>query len=41
MIRTAIEALIDRYVRLDPETLTELGADRFPPAPIHSIRSGP
>jgi hypothetical protein len=42
MIRQPIEALLRDYVeRLNPETLRRVGADRFPPLPIHGVEKSP
>ncbi len=38
MIRTEIEAMVERYVsRLDGSVLAALGADQFPHPPVHTV----
>jgi hypothetical protein len=37
LIRTAIDRMLERYTRLDPEVLRTAGGDRFPPLPIHLV----
>jgi hypothetical protein len=32
-----LDALLDRFLALDPETLRIVGADRMPPTPIHTV----
>jgi hypothetical protein len=38
LIRTPIEALLERYAALDPAALAAVGGDRMPPPPIHLVR---
>jgi hypothetical protein len=35
-----LDRRLERYAQLDPEVLARLGADRFPPAPIHLVGRG-
>jgi hypothetical protein len=37
---TTIEATVERYARLDPDTLRHLGGDRFAPRPSLRIIGG-
>lgn len=38
MVRTEIEAMVERYVRrLDPDILRRLDGDRFRPPPLHLV----
>ena len=37
LIRTEIEAAVNRYAALDPELLCAVGADTFPPVPVHVV----
>jgi len=38
LLRTEIEAAVNRYVALDPELLFAIDADTLPPAPVHVVR---
>jgi hypothetical protein len=33
-----LDRRVERYADLDPELLAAVGADRFPPRPIHLVR---
>lgn len=35
-----LDARLDRYGQLSPDTIRDLGADRFPPSPMRLIRGG-
>ncbi len=37
-IMTIIDRKLERYARLDPETLQVTGGDTFSPVPIHEVR---
>ncbi len=32
-----LDSVLADFARLDPETVRQLGGDRFPPSPIHEI----
>lgn len=37
-IMPTIHEKLARYASIDPEALQALGADKFPPAPLHEVR---
>jgi hypothetical protein len=37
-VTTAIRRQLDNYIKLTPEMLRAVGADRWAPAPLHAIR---
>ena len=37
-IMTIIDQKIDRFIKLNPETLQATGGGDFPPVPIHGVR---
>jgi len=39
LLRTEIEALVARYVALDPAAVPAVGGKRMPPRPLHRVSS--